>query len=484
MGVVIHLSWRIEFSGRAMGAVYTRQPSKPVGWIGESMAKTILLADDSLTIQKVVELTFAETEFDVVATSSGDELLERLMSTSPDIIVCDTIMPGTDGYDVCQTIKSDPNTLHIPVVMLTGTFEPFDRDRAMAVGCSEVVTKPFEARKLVETIERLLESGGVAAVPGSMEGAVAPSDFEGAIAPPPPVYEGAVTPPVEQEEEYGTMMASVEDLESAAAEDVPEEGLDFTSTGFAAMEAAGKVDEEATLEAPDHGLAFDEGVDEGVTADTEPIPEAEEPAFKSEGIEQTQPLSSEEIAAAAEMVPESYGSQTPPEPFADAAIAEESIDSGPFAAEEEPEIDTVPPDTYFPEETDEEAAITETAVDSEMAESPELEAEEEDSGFSTGPIEKMDVPEETEAAAEPVEEPPEEPVTEIPAETVLPGVTPAPAFALSDEDIDRIARRVLELAGDRLEKIAWDIIPDMAEIVVKERIRSLEAEIEGEDSIH
>ena len=119
------------------------------------MSRTILLADDSLTIQKVVELTFADTEYEVVAVSSGDQLLQKLPETRPDLVICDVIMPGRDGYDVCQEIKSSPEFLHLPVILLTGTFEPFDRDRAIAVGCSEIITKPFEAKKLVDAVERL-----------------------------------------------------------------------------------------------------------------------------------------------------------------------------------------------------------------------------------------------------------------------------------------------------------------------------------------
>ncbi len=98
------------------------------------MIKTILLADDSLTIQKVVELTFADTQYNIVSISSGDELLERLSDVKPELVICDIIMPGRDGYDVCQEIKSNPDTLHIPVILLSGTFEPFDRDRALAAG--------------------------------------------------------------------------------------------------------------------------------------------------------------------------------------------------------------------------------------------------------------------------------------------------------------------------------------------------------------
>ncbi|MFZ5787767.1 MAG: response regulator, partial [Acidobacteriota bacterium] len=121
------------------------------------MGGTLLLADDSITIQKVVELTFAETDHAVVAVGNGRDLLQRLAQVNPDVVLCDVVMPDMNGYDVCQTLKSDPATLHIPVILLTGTFEPFDRDRALAAGCDAIVTKPFEARELIATVEDLLQ---------------------------------------------------------------------------------------------------------------------------------------------------------------------------------------------------------------------------------------------------------------------------------------------------------------------------------------
>ncbi len=158
------------------------------------MSRTILLADDSLTIQKVVELTFADTDYRVIAVSNGDELLKRLSDVRPDLIICDVIMPGRDGYDVCQQIKSDPSTLHIPVILLTGTFEPFDKDRAVSAGCSEIVTKPFEARRLVETVEKLAREAELpseADVQEERETLWDAGQYEGAMRPP-----AAAQPPV------------------------------------------------------------------------------------------------------------------------------------------------------------------------------------------------------------------------------------------------------------------------------------------------
>ena len=126
------------------------------------MGATILLADDSVTIQKVIELTFAETDHRVVAVGSGRDLLDQVSAVQPDAVLCDVVMPDVNGYDICQALKSDPKTLHIPVVLLTGTFEPFDRTRALAAGCDAIVTKPFEAEELVRTVEELLQRGAPA----------------------------------------------------------------------------------------------------------------------------------------------------------------------------------------------------------------------------------------------------------------------------------------------------------------------------------
>lgn len=129
------------------------------------MAKTILLADDSITIQKVVELTFSDGDYNVVAVSNGARAIERLAELQPDIILSDIIMPEKNGYEVCEYVKSHPEYRHIPVVLLTGTFEPFDPERAEKAGCDAVVTKPFESQSLIHKVEELI-ANSVGAAPG------------------------------------------------------------------------------------------------------------------------------------------------------------------------------------------------------------------------------------------------------------------------------------------------------------------------------
>lgn len=120
------------------------------------MAHTLLLADDSVTIQRVIELTFAEEDVDVVAVSDGDQAIKRLESSPPDIVLADIGMPGRDGYEVARYIRQTPKLSHIPVVLLTGAFEPVDQVKAAEVGCDGVLAKPFEPQLVIGRVKELL----------------------------------------------------------------------------------------------------------------------------------------------------------------------------------------------------------------------------------------------------------------------------------------------------------------------------------------
>lgn len=120
------------------------------------MPKKILLADDSVTIQKVVELTFSEGDYQVTSVSNGKQAIEELQKNRPDIVLLDIIMPEMSGYDVAEFIKKNPAYSAIPVILLTGTFEPFDEERAQKTGAEAYVTKPFDSKMLVEKVESLL----------------------------------------------------------------------------------------------------------------------------------------------------------------------------------------------------------------------------------------------------------------------------------------------------------------------------------------
>ena len=120
------------------------------------MPQTLLLADDSLTIQRVIELTFAGEDIKVVAVSDGDQAIAQLDTMPPDIVLADVGMPGRNGYDVAQHVKQSPALSHIPVILLTGAFEPVDQAKASAVGCDAVLAKPFEPQLVIGRVRELL----------------------------------------------------------------------------------------------------------------------------------------------------------------------------------------------------------------------------------------------------------------------------------------------------------------------------------------
>ena len=119
------------------------------------MSKRILLADDSVTIRKVVELTFHDTELRVDAAATGEEALRLLRETAPDLVLADAVMPAPTGYEICRAVKASARP--VPVVLLAGAFEPFDEKRAREAGADGWIRKPFESKALVERVRALLE---------------------------------------------------------------------------------------------------------------------------------------------------------------------------------------------------------------------------------------------------------------------------------------------------------------------------------------
>lgn len=272
------------------------------------MARTILLADDSVTIQKVVELTFLDEDFRVVSFGNGSDAVARLGELRPEVVLADVHMPGADGYEVCAAARAAlPG---VPVLLLVGTFEVFDAQRAEEVGAAGHLKKPFDSQELLRRVQELVSA--------------APS--------------AATTPAA-------------------------------------------------------------------------------------------------------------------PEPVAEALPA---ID---FAAPATPEAATESSWSFEPVEEAPQPAPGEVAADTWGGVVPEGEA--------------------AEAAAEPVWQPVEERAEAELTETAG-GEGPAPVGGpLSEGDVDRIARRVVELIGDKpVRDVAWEVVPDLAEVLLKARIRELEASVE------
>ena len=121
--------------------------------------RTLLLADDSVTIQKVVNLTFADEGIEVITVGDGDSAMERISEARPDVVLADVHMPGLSGYQICEILRQNPATQDLPVVLLVGSFEPFDENEAARVGANAYLTKPFQSiRQLVTQVTDLIQA--------------------------------------------------------------------------------------------------------------------------------------------------------------------------------------------------------------------------------------------------------------------------------------------------------------------------------------
>jgi CheY-like chemotaxis protein len=121
--------------------------------------RKLLLADDSITIQKVVDLTFADEGVSVVCVDNGREAIERLEEFLPDVVLADVFMPQVNGYELCEYIKRHDHLKHIPVMLLIGSFEPYDEEEARRVGANDTLTKPFQSiRRLIDKVGQLVSS--------------------------------------------------------------------------------------------------------------------------------------------------------------------------------------------------------------------------------------------------------------------------------------------------------------------------------------
>ena len=116
----------------------------------------VLVVDDSLSVRKVVERALAGRQIDVVCAASGSEALERLERDTPDIVVCDVVMPDRDGYEICEFIKRHPRLSHTPVLLMSGIVNDEVRERAARAQSAGILAKPFAADDLMRHLDSLL----------------------------------------------------------------------------------------------------------------------------------------------------------------------------------------------------------------------------------------------------------------------------------------------------------------------------------------
>ncbi len=486
------------------------------------MGKKILLADDSITIQKVIELTFSDEDFEVVTVGNGRLAVERLEEVRPDIVLCDIIMPEKDGYEVCDYIKKHSSLGHVPVLLLTGAFEPFDQERAARVGCDGFLAKPFEPQSLISKVKDLLNQAASRPRPVSMPPPVTP------ISRPTPVP--AISPAFADATAVTMPSVPVPILQPAQAAYVPPEPDDEPMPLPATSEPPGVYGEEALLE-PVVGT-YSQPMELTPEPGTPPPPYAHTELSEDFGTEEPVVASPDELIPL--MAEEAASLVTPPVAPEPEYAAPEAPDDGArtviFKAGSAPPAWSQPT-VEVPLETRAQATIAAATEPprpvfepvsppppvEEPAPQPEPELEVE-SPFEPdfGEPATTPPPPEPAAAFDPVPVPPPPPASALPPREVFAPALPEPVFdpvpppplpepeevsfadirppepeppelppshaaevAVPMEQVAQIAQRVVAQISERVvREVAWEVIPDLAEMLIRKEIERLRAELE------
>lgn len=122
------------------------------------MKKKLLLADDSITIRKVVGMIFAAEDYELLVAGDGNTAYEMAIAHTPELVIADVSMPGKDGFELCRAVKSHPALAATSVLLLPGAFEVFDEQKAALVGADGWLVKPFESKTLIDKVKALLST--------------------------------------------------------------------------------------------------------------------------------------------------------------------------------------------------------------------------------------------------------------------------------------------------------------------------------------
>lgn len=546
------------------------------------MSRRILLADDSVTIQKVIELTFMDDDYEVRAVGNGDEALAMLTALQVDFVIADVHMPGASGYEVCR--RSKQQRPEVPVLLLVGTFEPFDESQARACGADSYLKKPFDSQELLGRVHDLLgpasaEAATAVAAVGEHAGAARPDaaeTHEGGR-PAAHVAAGPDAAPAGSPAEAGAHAAAAaadgaqaaatgrtvsaqepgaEDRAPAAAPSAESAG-DELAAGAGAVEAAASWQEfelEAEPElmpepwhathaplppAPatpsfepfEHAFALGDlddheapaghdtaaGLESAAAAPAAPSAPAaatgHQPFTLGEPLDdhsflldqeddtaqarssrqqrstQAEPVSPYAGARLGSAVPPGEGAGPSPSP-ATAATPETGFAFAAAPTSIYSPATSISPAIAAAAASAASGAVADSTADAASASGAGAAAADSAAAATAGAAAGSSAS----AAGAAEEAPPTAAGAGHPAgpgegngrlvrhdaAAGEPPVAPSAATqALGADDVDRIARRVVELIGDRVVRdIAWEVIPDLAEVVIKDRLRELESQIE------
>jgi CheY-like chemotaxis protein len=410
--------------------------------------RKLLLADDSITIQKVVDLTFADEGVSVVCVDNGREAIERLEEFVPDVILADVLMPLVNGYELCEYVKQHDHLKHIPVMLLVGSFEPYDAEEARRVGANDTLTKPFQSiRRLIDKVGQLVSSRPPEEqiptaelpkpdVPEPEVERLSASELEITTADTKPlpeelrhVVEAAAAARAQQEEAQALATASSGPTVSEAAVPLGDEAKGALEQSMA--ENSNQVSEtyegagEVLLDLGEYGVA-PAGVDDEFILDLD-LDEEPEPA---EAVYQVPAY-----AAGASSLKREH------------ATSDSEWSTNPLSERHAP-VSEAPRE--FERVLDEPVGVAEVASATQPVETAQLESE-----VTAAPVAVSEVASDDYSAA-----------------TAL--VAPANVLSLgqlSPEMIDAIARRAVEQLSEKVvQEIAWEVVPQLAELLIKRQL--------------
>jgi CheY-like chemotaxis protein len=411
--------------------------------------RKLLLADDSIAIQKVIDLTFTDEGMEVTTVGDGRDALEKLNQFKPDVVLADVFMPGVDGYELCKFIKQSERFADVPVMLLIGTFEPFDEAEAKLAGADDVVTKPFQSiRQLVSRVGSLLSNE-------SAQRNESTSDYSTlGLAHPEP---SQAIPQVSDQPDQATVIPEVSDQPEHANVRV-------------FVEASVMDESEEQGSAEEHHCLPDIELQTADTQKLEPIEDAPVELGTDNTLEmEAVPVSVEraipfeEVASAPDepmsyLQPQHEASQG----FDDSVLDLGDVDNFEAAQADDDfvldlDVESEPAFVVEPVISEAPAPVVASLTAESQIEAPALEVSAEPSSADTQEW----------AIVTPAVEPQNWEVKTEPS-TVS---SHAGAGELSPEAIEAISRRVVEHLSERVvREIAWEVVPELSELLIKKRL--------------
>jgi len=120
------------------------------------MARKILVIEDNPNLLRQISYAFTWEGYEVVTTMNGSDGLRIAREEKPDLLVLDIMLPGIDGYQFCRYLRADPETIHLPIIILTAKAQPRDQEAGFRAGADDYLTKPIALSELVTRVESLL----------------------------------------------------------------------------------------------------------------------------------------------------------------------------------------------------------------------------------------------------------------------------------------------------------------------------------------